>query len=51
MNVKWYVLGDGSLRRHLEKEIKMRDVGDCFFLLGQRENPYPYMAACDIYVQ
>ncbi len=51
MKVKWYVLGDGSQRRRLEKEIKMQDVCDCFFLLGQRENPYPYMAACDIYVQ
>ena len=24
---------------------------DCFVLLGERANPYPYMAQCDIYVQ
>lgn len=47
----WYVLGDGSLRSQLEKEIREKNVEDCFFLLGQRENPYPYIAACDIYVQ
>ncbi len=47
----WYVLGDGSLRHQLEKEIKEKHVEDCFFLLGQKENPYPYIAACDIYVQ
>lgn len=51
INAVWYVIGDGSLRRQLEKEIKERGVEDCFFLLGQKENPYPYMAACDIYVQ
>lgn len=47
----WYVLGDGTMRRQLEKEIKEQGVEDCFFLLGQKENPYPYMAACDIYLQ
>lgn len=47
----WYVLGEGSLHHHLEREIKEQGVEDCFFLLGQKENPYPYMAACDIYVQ
>ncbi len=51
MQVVWYVIGDGSLHRQLEKEIKEQEVEDCFFLLGQKENPYPYMAACDIYVQ
>lgn len=51
VRMAWYVLGDGSLRRQLEKEIKEQGVEDCFFLLGQKENPYPYMAACDIYVQ
>lgn len=51
IRAKWYVLGEGSLRRQLEKEIREQGVSDCFFLLGQKENPYPYMAACDIYVQ
>lgn len=47
----WYVLGEGSQRRQLEREIKENNVEDCFFLLGQKENPYPYIDACDIYVQ
>lgn len=53
MGVKavWYVLGDGSLRKQLQKEIEEQDVAECFFLLGQKDNPYPYLAACDIYVQ
>lgn len=47
----WYVLGEGSLRHQLEKEIEDQGVQDCFFLLGARENPYPYMEACDVYLQ
>ncbi len=51
VKAKWFVLGDGSLHNQLEKEIHEQKLEDCFFLLGQRENPYPYMKACDIYVQ
>lgn len=47
----WYVLGEGSQHHYLEKEIKEQGVEDCFFLLGEKENPYPYMEACDIYLQ
>ncbi|GFI04083.1 N-acetylgalactosamine-N,N'-diacetylbacillosaminyl-diphospho-undecaprenol 4-alpha-N-acetylgalactosaminyltransferase [Lachnospiraceae bacterium] len=47
----WYVIGEGALHNQLEKEIKEEGVDDCFFLLGARENPYPYIAACDIYLQ
>lgn len=51
MKAQWYVIGEGTLHHQLEKEIKEAGVDDCFFLLGARENPYPYIAACDIYLQ
>ncbi|MDE7331564.1 MAG: glycosyltransferase [Lachnospiraceae bacterium] len=51
VKARWYVLGDGSLQRELEREIRKQGVADSFFLLGAKENPYPYMAACDIYLQ
>ncbi|MDE5907855.1 MAG: glycosyltransferase [Lachnospiraceae bacterium] len=51
MKAAWYVIGEGALHHQLEKEIKEAGVDDCFFLLGAKENPYPYMAACDIYLQ
>lgn len=47
----WYVLGEGGWRRELEKQIKAKGLGERFILLGARVNPYPYFAACDIYVQ
>ena len=48
---QWFVLGEGTLRRQLENEIKRRNLEDCFHLLGVCMNPYPYFKNCDIYVQ
>lgn len=50
-NFKWYVIGDGEDREELEKLIEKYKIEDCFILLGKKENPYPYMKNCDIYVQ
>lgn len=47
----WYVIGEGHLRNALEKQIQDRNVEDCFFLLGTRNNPYPYMKHCCMMVQ
>ncbi len=47
----WYVIGEGHLRKALEKQIQDRNVADCFFLLGTRSNPYPYMKQCRLMVQ
>ena len=46
----WYIVGDGD-RSAIEKDIARYEIGDCFTLLGAKENPYPYMKAADIYVQ
>lgn len=50
-NVTWYVLGDGPEKEGIERLIKEYGLEDSFILLGAQKNPYPYMAACDIYVQ
>ena len=48
---KWYAIGDGEHRRDIENLIKKNKLEDFFILLGKKENPYPYMKNCDIYVQ
>lgn len=48
---KWFVIGDGPLEKALKKQIHRECVEDCFFLLGVRENPYPYIKNCDFVVQ
>lgn len=50
-NVKWYIIGEGTLRKELERMIKEYQLSDYFILLGARSNPYPYIRQCDFYVQ
>lgn len=47
----WYVLGEGELRRPLEEQIERHGLTEEFKLVGLKHNPYPYVAACDIFVQ
>ena len=43
---RWYLIGDGPLRDKL-KQSDSREL----VLLGTRENPYPFLKQCDLYVQ
>lgn len=47
---RWYVLGEGEEHRHLEKMIDACDLENRFFLLGVKDNPYPWFSQADIYV-
>lgn len=53
INIKflWYVIGEGSLHDELQILIEKEQVMDCFILLGRRDNVYPYIKQCDIYIQ
>lgn len=47
----WYIIGDGNQRKSLEAEIQKWDLGREVIFVGEKDNPYPYMNACDIYIQ
>ena len=49
-DIKWYIIGDGPDRAEIEKRIADEGVGDRVFLLGKKDNPYPYFAECDLFV-
>lgn len=49
--VKWYIIGYGNDRKLIERKIKEANMEDYVFLLGRKENPYPYIKNCDIYIQ
>ena len=51
LDFDWYILGDGTERKKIERIIKKYKISNCFHLLGIKENPYPYFKNCDIYVQ
>lgn len=48
---KWYAIGDGPDKEQIENLIKENKIEDEFILLGSKDNPYPYMKKCNIYVQ
>ena len=50
-DIAWYVVGYGPLENELRKLITELGLDHHFFLLGKKMNPYPYIKACDIYVQ
>ena len=50
IQARWYVLGEGELRKKLQLKIDSLGLTEDFVLLGTRENPYPYYKQCDLYV-
>lgn len=50
MPVKWYAIGYGD-EDSVRKAIEENRMQEHFIILGKKTNPYPYIAACDIYVQ
>lgn len=50
-HVRWYVLGDGEDLNAISDLIASLMIQQDFLLLGTRTNHYPFIAACDIYVQ
>lgn len=51
LKFKWYIIGFGGDEALIRSNIKKADMQDVCILLGKRENPYPYMKACDFYIQ
>ncbi len=49
--VCWYLIGYGSDEELIRKKIKEAGVENSVVILGKKANPYPYIKACDIYVQ
>lgn len=51
LNVKWYIIGYGGDEALIRRNIAEAGVEDRVIILGKKANPYPYIAACDLYVQ
>lgn len=48
---KWFILGEGSLRTQLEKQIEDLNLQEQFTLLGNHTNPYKFLQKADWVVQ
>lgn len=47
----WYFVGDGPERNKLTKLIEKYNLEENIVITGMQKNPYPYIAACNTYVQ
>ncbi len=51
IQIKWILIGFGTDEKIIRESIKETEMEETVFVLGKKENPYPYIKKCDIYVQ
>ena len=51
LNIKWYLIGYGGDEQLIKDKIKEEGMKEHVIMLGKKDNPYPYIKACDYYVQ
>ena len=51
LDIKWYLIGYGGDEPLIRQRIQEAGMEDRVMILGKKENPYPYIKACDLYVQ
>lgn len=51
LSAKWYLIGYGGDEQLIKDKISEFNMQDNVIILGKKENPYPYIKACDAYVQ
>ena len=51
LDIKWYLIGYGGDEPLIRQMILKADVQERVIILGKKDNPYPYMRDCDLYVQ
>ena len=49
--VMWYLIGYGGDEALIRQRIEEAKMQEHVIVLGKKENPYPFIKACDIYVQ
>ena len=48
-NIKTYIVGEGHERKKLETLVKKLNVEDSLYLVGEKQNPYPYIKNADLF--
>ena len=51
IDFKWYIIGYGGDEELIRSKIAEFNMEDTVIILGKKDNPYPYIKACDIYLQ
>lgn len=51
VDIRWYIIGFGGEENLIRQKIAEAGMQEHVIILGKKENPYPFIKACDIYVQ
>ena len=51
LNIRWFIVGFGGEEAKIRNAVEDTGMQEHFILLGKKLNPYPYIKACDVYVQ
>ncbi len=51
VKLRWYLIGYGGEEEKIRQAIRTHGMEEHFIILGKKVNPYPYINACDVYVQ
>ena len=51
IDIRWYIIGFGGYEELIRQKIADAGMQEHVIILGKKANPYPYIKACDIYVQ
>lgn len=51
LDVRWYLIGYGGDEALIRQRIAEAGMQEYVIILGKKANPYPYIKACDLYVQ
>lgn len=51
VDIIWYIIGYGGEESLIRERIAEADMENYVILLGKKDNPYPYIRKCDLYVQ
>ena len=51
IDIGWILVGYGPKEQLIRENIVRYKVEDRVFIMGKQDNPYPYIDACDVYVQ
>lgn len=51
IDIRWYIIGFGADENLIRQKIAEAGMQEHVIILGKKSNPYPYIKACDIYVQ
>ena len=50
-NINWYIVGGGPIEEEIKEQIATYKMDNHIFMLGMKNNPYPYIKKCDLFIQ